>query len=409
MVGAAPLRVIASALGAMPIWQRGQQPGQQRGQQSSQQQACVVIACGKGLDAQPCDLSDLVTQALAAATATGTVDTAAGTADTTAAITTAITTTEIRPGRWVGYARLSYASTHTRVSARTRTRTHSAAGSLGCDLDDMARAVVAQLRGAGHSAVLGPPDESHLPGFLNRNRATHIDDELAICFPWAVCEAKSVVEIDPGAAFGAGSHPSTTLAARELAGYLRAGSARGGAEHAAGDALRHPPPLKVLDVGCGSGVLALVAARFWQDMSASSRRDAAIPDATVPGTAIPDIAVHGIDTDPAAIASAKRNAEINGLTQLTEFSADPIARPASLVAGHTYDAIAANIGASTLSQLAPSIAARLAPGGLLVLSGISAAQTSRLEKRYSDLGITFEPPRRLDDWCVLSGTAINPG
>ena len=66
-----------------------------------------------------------------------------------------------------------------------------------------ARGLVASLRAANYSAVLGPPDEAHNVGWSNRNRPTKITDEVSVCFPWAFCDAEVIIEIDPGSGFGA--------------------------------------------------------------------------------------------------------------------------------------------------------------------------------------------------------------
>ena len=261
------------------------------------------------------------------------------------------------------------------------------ASSVAASKDAVALALVKHLRADGHSAVRGYRDASHLPGFVNRNRATNVSDDLAICFPWAASEASQLVEIDPGAVFGAGSHPSTVLAARSLVEHLP--TASGPASTG---------PARVLDVGCGSGVLALVAARCLMDAAKGSLAGSS--------------PIVGIDLDPVAVAQAKRNAAINGLEQVVSFSTTAVgdlgrASEPGKNEPATYDLVVANIGASTLHELAPAIADRLAPGASLILSGISAAQTSRLIKRYAELGVTFELPRRLDDWCALVGKKPN--
>ncbi len=328
--------------------------------------ADIAIACGDGFVAQPSNLpglvrSELVSQELQALPSVG--EPLAG---DLAAREPAIAITYLRPGRWVGYVSFSDKRT---VPANTVLTSPV-----------LASTVVKRLRVAGHSAVLGPPDSSHLPSFINRNSATYVNNDLAICFPWAPCDAAQVVEIDPGAAFGAGSHPSTVLAARELASALicpvSANPVLGQAS-----SVQARSSQSVLDVGCGSGVLALVAARC--------------------GAA----EVLGIDIDPAAVSCAQRNAKINGLEHIASFSIFPVSELTQ-----TYDVVVANIGASTLGDLAPELTARLAPGARLILSGISAAQVSRLQALFTKLGSTklehgviFEAPKRLDDWCVLVG------
>lgn len=219
-----------------------------------------------------------------------------------------------------------------------------------------AREAVAQLRVEGRAAVMGPPDEAHAVGWLNRNRAVLLGNRLAVCFPWAHAEAPVTVEVDPGGAFGAGTHPSTRLLAEWLAGETAGGE-------------------RVLDVGCGSGVLALVAARL--------------------GAA----GAVGIDIEPAAVSAAEANARRNGLGEAAGFSSAPVGA-AELGA---FDMVVANISADVLIALADDIAARVAPGGRLAVSGISAAQVSSVAAAYRPCGIELAGPVRLEDWVSLAG------
>ena len=222
--------------------------------------------------------------------------------------------------------------------------------------DQTAREVVGLLRADGHAAVGDPPDEAHAVGWFNRNRPVSVGEQLPVCFPWAEADVPTVVEIDPGEAFGAGTHPSTRLLAEWLTGQVAGGE-------------------RVLDVGCGSGVLALVAARLGAAEAV------------------------GIDIEPAAVAAAQANARRNGLERVATFSASP-AGTAEL---GVFDLVVANITADVLMALAADVAVRVAPGGRLALSGISAAQTSTVAAAYRPHGVELANPIRLDDWVSLAG------
>jgi len=228
--------------------------------------------------------------------------------------------------------------------------------------DETARAVVAELRADGHAAVLGPPDEAHAVGWLNRNRAVSVGGKLAVCFPWAEADVPAVVEIDPGGAFGAGTHPSTRLLAEWLAERITDGE-------------------RVLDVGCGSGVLALIAARLGA------------------------VEAVGIDIEPAAVAAAEANAQRNGLDDIASFSTASV----DAAALGTFDFVVANITADVLIALAGDIAARVAPGGRLAVSGISAGQASSVAAAYRPHGIELADPVRLDDWVSVDGWRVRSG
>jgi ribosomal protein L11 methyltransferase len=150
-------------------------------------------------------------------------------------------------------------------------------------------------------------------------------------------EAKQVIRLDPGLAFGTGTHPTTRMCLRWIAS--RAGQDLG----------------RVLDYGCGSGILAIGAAKF----------GAADIDA--------------VDIDPAAVESTRANAAANGVT-LDAGLPD--------AAHGEYPLVLANILASPLKLLAPLLCGHVAAGGDLVLAGI-------LERQADELKAAYAP------WCTL--------
>jgi ribosomal protein L11 methyltransferase len=150
---------------------------------------------------------------------------------------------------------------------------------------------------------------------------------LVVRPPWREHAAEAgqrVIVLEPGRAFGTGLHETTSLVAGVLARTPLAGAT-------------------VLDVGCGSGILALVA------------------------LALGAARARAIDVDPDAVAVARENAERNGMSDRLEADETPVDR----VKG-TFPVVLANIEARTLVELAPALLGRVAPGGLLVLSGILA-------------------------------------
>ena len=158
--------------------------------------------------------------------------------------------------------------------------------------------------------------------------------------------------IDPGLAFGTGSHPTTRLCLQWLEAHLQPGD-------------------RVLDYGCGSGILSIAARRLGAD------------------------AVIGIDVDPQAIESSRSNAMINGVD--CKFVA-----PDELGALR-FDVIVANILTNPLRMLAPALAARVESGGRIVLSGILVDQVPMVADAYSrwfNIGVW----RSDDGWAALSGT-----
>lgn len=221
--------------------------------------------------------------------------------------------------------------------------------------DPFARQLVADLRVGGISAVLGPPDEAHAVGWRNRNRPTVVSDRLTVCFPWAQTDGdgSTVVEIDPGAGFGTGDHPTTVLMLQELSERLEGGES-------------------VADIGCGSGVLAIAAARL-----GAHRAD-------------------GIDINAAGLVAANRNASMNGVDHAAQFSETPVRELQGI-----YDAVVANIHAPLLASMADHLTRLVSPDGWLGLSGLSPAQVSVLVAAFP--GFEFEAPRHRDDWTSLVG------
>jgi len=160
-----------------------------------------------------------------------------------------------------------------------------------------------------------------------------------------------VVTLDPGLAFGTGAHPTTLLCLRWLAEELHRGES-------------------LLDYGCGSGILAIAAAKL-----GASR-------------------VTGVDIDPQAILTSRANAKANAV--------DGRFGLADEMAPDTFDVVAANILANPLELLAPLLAARVRAGGRIVLSGILEDQSGALldaYRRWFNIG----PWGSTDGWVALAG------
>ncbi|MBI5268697.1 MAG: 50S ribosomal protein L11 methyltransferase [Burkholderiales bacterium] len=164
--------------------------------------------------------------------------------------------------------------------------------------------------------------------------------------------AERVIRLDPGLAFGTGTHPTTRMCLRWIAAH----------EAALQDA-------RVLDYGCGSGILAIGAALH--------------------GAA----EVDGVDIDPAAVESTRANAEANGV-RLRAGLAD--------AAHGTYGVVLANILATPLKLLAPLLCAHLGPGGHLVLAGILERQADELRAAYAPW-CAIDVLDSEDGWILMGG------
>lgn len=156
--------------------------------------------------------------------------------------------------------------------------------------------------------------------------------------PFAAAAEDVVLTLDPGGAFGTGTHESTRLALALLEDVL-------------------PPDAPTLDVGCGSGILSIAALRLGSGP------------------------VLAVDVDPAAVEATGDNARANGVQDRLRAETTPI----ESVTGR-FPLVLANIEAHVLVPLSAPIAARVAEGGLLVLSGILREQIPRVEAEYIGQG-----------------------
>lgn len=180
-----------------------------------------------------------------------------------------------------------------------------------------------------------------------------ISDRLWIVPSWhEPPDANAVaIRLDPGLAFGTGSHPTTRLCLQWLDTHIKSGES-------------------VLDYGCGSGILAVAAAKFG---------------------AQPVVAT---DIDPQALIASRDNAQAN------DCALD--IRGTDALTGVTADVVVANILTNPLKVLAPALVGHLKPGGRLALSGILETQEDEVIAAYAPL-ITLTCFRRADGWTCLTG------
>jgi ribosomal protein L11 methyltransferase len=175
--------------------------------------------------------------------------------------------------------------------------------------------------------------------------------------PWEDAPAgpgETRVLIDPGMAFGTGSHPTTALCLERVDELLAA-----------------TPGGDVLDVGTGSGVIALLAVKLGAGR------------------------VCGTENDPVALEAARRGAELNGIgpERIRWALADPDELPEA-----PYQIVVANILLNTLVELAPAIARKVARGGRLVLSGLLPGQAEEAEAAYAAQGLAPAARAGRDGW-----------
>ena len=164
-------------------------------------------------------------------------------------------------------------------------------------------------------------------------------------------QAKRFIRLDPGLAFGTGTHPTTRMCLRWIASQTQ-------------------PSLRVLDYGCGSGILAIAAALY--------------------GTQ----SVDAVDIDEAAIASTLLNAKANGVTLQAGLSECAVG---------AYDTVLANILATPLKVLAPLLCSHVKPTGHLVLAGILERQAQELQLAYAPY-CNLQVSDQEDGWILMTAT-----
>jgi ribosomal protein L11 methyltransferase len=190
-------------------------------------------------------------------------------------------------------------------------------------------------------------------------RATRIGRRFTVRPSWDPGQAppgEFIIDLDPGRAFGTGAHPSTRLVVG-LAEHLRE---------------KGPNIARFLDLGCGSGILAVAAAHLW-----------------------PEAGGLAIDNDPEATACSEENFARNRVQRMA------IQTGTLAQADGAFDLVLANIQADVLCELAQAMAARLAPGGHAILSGILLEQVDDVLATYARAGLALVRRQDEGEWAGL--------
>lgn len=226
------------------------------------------------------------------------------------------------------------------------------------DVDDLRHAIDRALSAdvSRHLGVERIEDRAWERAWLDDFEAMRFGDRLWIRPTGRAVEEDDavVIDLDPGLAFGTGTHPTTALCLTWLD--------------------RHPPRgLDVIDFGCGSGVLAIAAAKL--------------------GAA----QVDAIDHDPQALLATRDNARHNDVDDRVHVG------QADSLSGAAVDLVIANILSNVLVDLADRLIALTKPGGHLVLAGLLQDQADGVRDAFSP-AIAWEQPLIRDDWMLLHGT-----
>jgi ribosomal protein L11 methyltransferase len=173
-----------------------------------------------------------------------------------------------------------------------------------------------------------------------------------------------IIEIDPGMAFGTGTHPTTRLCLEALERIVDAAPPFTG--------MSLPEAFNVLDVGTGSGVLAIAARKLGGGHMVA------------------------LDIDPQAVEVARQNLANNGITEALDVGITPVSEITA-----EFSVVFANILAEDLIKMSPLLSPRLLPGGVLILSGILTEKEGGVTAAYAATGLTLVEATRLDEWSCL--------
>jgi ribosomal protein L11 methyltransferase len=195
-------------------------------------------------------------------------------------------------------------------------------------------------------------------------RPTQVTEKVTVCPTWETYQPRSnneiVIMLDPECAFGSGTHETTQLMMKALERL---------------SAELDFSQINVLDVGTGSGILAIYAAKLGCKE------------------------VRGVDNDPLAVATAVKNARLNHVDSVSDFTDTPLAE----LCRTQYDVVLANIIAQVILDLFDDILLRLKPGGRFVASGLIEKSVGLVESKMKESGLTDIQRFRQGDWFALSG------
>ncbi len=203
-------------------------------------------------------------------------------------------------------------------------------------------------------------EEDWALAWRNHYTVQHLGERLVVCPSWLSYEPKGeevLVRLDPGMAFGTGVHPTTRMCLRALDNLVQSG-------------------MRVADVGSGSGILSIAAARL--------------------GAA----GVLALDVDCVAVKVALENVEANGVSDIVEVVEGTLWHDPDQPSPD-YDLIVANITLNPIVDLAPHIVNSLAHNGIIILSGLLRDQRPTALKAFESLGAFFESQAAADDWLTL--------
>lgn len=217
---------------------------------------------------------------------------------------------------------------------------------------------LSQLRAMSAPRIRELAEEDWAEAWKKHFTIQHIGKHIVVKPSWldyAPREGDVVIELDPGMAFGTGLHPTTRLCLVALEEWVASG-------------------MRVLDVGTGSGILSIAAAKL-------GARE-----------------IRAYDVDPVAVDTARRNAKINrvdGSVHVEKGSVD--------AERNRFDLICINILAEVIVDLAPALASALHPGGIVIASGILDSKADDVIERFRHSGVAVVEKKQDEDWVAVIG------
>lgn len=221
--------------------------------------------------------------------------------------------------------------------------------------------------GSGHIEITQTKDEDWINNWKEHFKPFRVTDHIVIKPTWEtlkeVDDTDIIIEIDPGTAFGTGSHETTKLCIIELQKYLKADN-------------------KILDIGCGSGILSIISKKLGAGK------------------------VHGIDIDSNAVNTAIDNAKVNNLSQndVTFFQGNLLESSKKLeedLESNGYDLVVANIFADIIMPLSALVGKYLKAGGYFISSGIIKRRSREVQETMKNNGFEIIDVNTMGDWVSI--------
>ena len=207
------------------------------------------------------------------------------------------------------------------------------------------------------------PEQDWMQKWKEGFEAVEIGNRLVVAPSWKLPtkrDGRVLIQIDPGMAFGTGTHETTRLCLQGIERYWHGGS--------------------LLDVGTGTGILAIAAALL-----------------------APDSRVVAIDVDPQAVEVARENIAINSVSSSIELLEG---QPRNL-AGQQFNIVVANLTAELIVDLLPDLTSCLATQGLMILSGILSELAEQVERTLAASGLRVTERCEAGEWCTLVAVKLS--